>query len=152
MFGFGQKQIDVVIEKFNFSPGETVKGRVILKLSKPTHAKALKVGLRGERISTRTTRPPSGTATPHQDKSYIYNFEMPLDGEKDYSEGEYSFEIKIPASLSQNMPLPGGAVGGFLKGLQILANAETRINWYVIAYLDVPMGIDISKKVQVNIG
>jgi len=150
MFGFGQKKIDVILEKFNFSPGDTIKGKVILKLGKPTNAKQLKVGLRGERISRNMARTSQGT-TPHAEKNYIFNFEMPLDQEKEYNEGEYQFEIKVPMNLS-NATMPGGAIGDLLKGVEILANAESRVNWYVIAYLDVPMGIDISKKVQVNIG
>ena len=151
MFGFGKKQIEIILEKFNFSLGDTITGKIILKLNKPTHAKTLKVGLRGEKISSHTTITP-GRVSRSQDKSCIYNFEMPLDGEKDYSEGEYNFEIKIPANLSQNIPLPGGVVGDFLKGLQILANAGARIDWYVIAYLDISIGLDVSSKIQINIG
>ena len=150
MFGFGQKKIDVLLEKFNFSPGDTIKGKVILKLGKPVSAKQLKVGLRGEKISSSMTMGPHGADRQRQ-KSYIFDFEMPLDQEKEYDEGEYSFEIKVPKSLS-NDKMPSGVAGDILKGVEILANAQSRVNWYVIAYLDVPMGIDISKKVQVNIG
>jgi len=151
IFGLGEKKIELVLEKFNFSPGDTIKGRVILKLKNPVKAKQLKVGLRGERV-TETLRTVAGKPTPHQEKSFIYNFEMPLDKEKEYLEGEYSFEIKVPANLSQNLPMPSGAVGDLLKGVQILAGRDTRITWYVIAYLGVPMGFDVSEKVQVNIG
>ena len=151
VFGLGEKKIEVILDKFNFSPGETIKGKVILKLKKPVRAKQLKVGLRGEKI-TENIRTAGSKRTHHEEKSYIYNFEMPLDKEKDYLEGEYSFEIKVPTNLSKQNPLPPGAVGDFLKGLQILAGRDARITWYVIAYLDVPMGFDLSEKVQVNIG
>ena len=151
VFGLGEKKIEVILDKFNFSPGETIKGKVILKLKKPVKAKQLKVGLRGEK-TTENLRTVSGKPTTRQKKSYIYNFEMPLDREKDYLEGEYSFEIKIPINLTQNIPLSSGAVGDFLKGIQILAGKDTRITWYVIAYLDISMGFDIAEKVQVNIG
>jgi len=148
MFGFGKKQIEVIIEKYNFSPGESIKGIIKLALNKPTHAKALKVGLIGERL-TNTTRVQSGTVRPEQRKEYVFNFEMPLDGEKEYSQGEYNFEIKIPTNISQN--LPGGLAGDLLKTVQILAGNKSNIYWYVIAKLDIPMGIDVSNRIQINI-
>ena len=150
MFGFGKKQIDVILEKFNFSPGETVRGKISLNLDKPAHAKQLRVALIGEKISTRMERRSDGRTYPKEEKTYIYNFQMPLDGEKDYLKGEYTFEIKIPTNLSQNIPLEG-KIGGILKTIQALSMAGARISWYIQANLDIPMGLDISKKVQVNV-
>ena len=66
MFGFGKKQIDVILEKFNFSPGETVKGKITLTLDKSVHAKQLRVALIGERMSTINQRRPDGTMRPTQ--------------------------------------------------------------------------------------
>jgi sporulation-control protein spo0M len=150
VFGFGKKQIDIALEKYNFSPGETVKGKVFLTLDKSVHAKQLKVALIGEQISTTMQRMPNGTMNRTQEKTYVYNFQMPLDGEKDYQQGEYTFEIKIPANVLQNIPLEG-KIGGILKTIQALSMAGARISWYVQANLDIPMRLDILKKVQINI-
>jgi len=147
VFGFGKGRIEVFLEKYNFSPGETIKGRISLKLKKPTRAKALKVGLVGEE----TKREFEKTSGTRQTKTHFFDFEMPLDGEKEYLEGEYNFEIKIPANVLQT-PTPGGAVGDIIKGIQLLSGKDIRISWYVIAKLDIPSGFDVSKKVQVNIG
>ncbi len=76
---------------------------------------------------------------------------MPLDGEREYSQGEYNFEIKIPTNLSQTS-LPGSLAGDVIKTIQIFAGKETNISWYVIAKLDISMGFDISNKIQINIG
>jgi len=150
MFGFGKKQIDVILEKYNFSPGETVKGKISLTLDKIIHAKQLRVALIGERISTVNERRPDGSMYPKQEKTYVYNFQMPLDGEKDYQQGEYTFEIKIPSNVLQNIPLEG-KIGGILKTIQALSTAGSRISWYVQANLDIPMGFDVLKKIQINI-
>ncbi len=150
MFGFGKKQIDVILEKYNFSSGETVKGKVLLTLDKIIHAKQLRVALIGERMSTVNQRKPDGSMQPTQRKEYVFNFQMPLDGEKDYQQGEYTFEIKIPTNVLQNIPLEG-KIGGVLKTIQALSMAGSRISWYVQANLDIPMGFDVSKKVQINI-
>jgi len=145
VFGFGKGKIEVSLEKYNFSPGEIIKGRITLKLKKPIRAKALKVGLVGEKKTTKYE-----TSSTSQSKTHFFDFEMPLDGEKEYIEGEYNFEIKIPANVLQAQP--GGAVGDIIKGIQLLSGKDVRISWHVIAKLDIPSGIDVSKKVQVNIG
>jgi len=150
VFGFGKGKIDIIIEKYNFSPGDDIKGKIILKLKEPTRAKALKVGLIGEKAVTET-RMINGRASSSQRNDCVFKFEMPLDGEKDYTEGEYDFEIKVPTSLSKPS-LPQGVAGDVLKTIQILAGKESNVRWYVISKLDIPMGIDVSKRVQVNIG
>ncbi|MEM5790884.1 MAG: hypothetical protein QXP77_02465 [Candidatus Aenigmatarchaeota archaeon] len=142
MFPFGKGKIEIILEKYNFSPGEIIKGRVILKLKEPIMARALKVGLIGEEKSFSGKKKSS---------TKIFSFEMPLDGEKEYLEGEYNFELKIPSNLL-TMPQIPGVIGDVIKGIQILSGVGTRISWYVIAKLDIPSGLDVSKKVQVNIG
>jgi len=149
MFGFGKKEIEIFLEKYNYSLGENIGGKISLKLNKPTKAKALKVGLIGERLITETGRTTDGKISSHQRKEYVFNFEMPLDGEKEYSQGEYNFEIKIPTNISQN--LPGGLAGDLLKTVQILAGNKSNVYWYIIAKLDIPMGIDVSNRIQINI-
>ena len=150
MLGFGKKQIDVILEKFNFSPGDTVRGKVILTLEKIMHAKQLRVALIGERISTVIERRPDGRTHQREQKTYVYNFRMPLDGEKDYQQGEYTFEIKIPVNVLQKIPIEG-KIGGILKTIQALSMAGARISWYIQSNLDIQMGLDVSKKVQINI-
>jgi hypothetical protein len=151
MFGFGKKEIEIFLEKYNYSLGENIVGKILLKLNKPTKSKALKVGLIGERLITETGRTTDGKISSHQRKEYVFNFEMPLDGEKEYSQGEYNFEIKIPTTLSQTS-LPGGLAGDVIKTIQVLSGKQSNISWYVIAKLDISMGFDISNKIQINIG
>ncbi len=149
VFGFGKGKIEVFLEKYNFSPGETIKGRITLKLKKPIRAKALKVGLVGEKATAQYGRTSDRGISTSRRKTHFYDFEMPIDGEKEYVEGEYNFEIKIPANVLQ---APRGAVGDVIKGIQLLSGKDVRISWHVISKLDIPSGLDVSKKVQVNIG
>jgi len=152
VFGFGKGKIEVQLENYNLSPGDMIKGTVLLQLKKPVHARALKVLFIGEAVTRRTTPHGGGVSTSYQ-KTYVHKFEMPLDGEKDYSEGTYNFEIAIPKDILQragSMPMEG-TIGDLVKAAQILTGTSKRINWYVEAKLDVPKGLDIRKKVQVNI-
>ncbi|MCW1296386.1 MAG: hypothetical protein OH319_01760 [Candidatus Parvarchaeota archaeon] len=148
IFGIGESPIDVVVEKYNYSPGETIKGKVILKLKKPTKAKQLKVALIGEKM-LKEMQVTSASIKSKERKREIYRFEIPLDREKEYLTGEYTFEIKIPSNLMQT--LPEGAAGEIIKTIQILAGSESITRWYVKAYLDIPLGLDISKQIQINI-
>jgi hypothetical protein len=140
MVGFGKGKIEIFIEKYQFSPGDTIKGKISMKLKKPVHARALKVGLIGEKWGPSSR---GGSAT-----YYVFKFEMPLDYEKDYLEGEYEFEIKIPVDILESAP--GGLAGEVLKSYRFLSGMRT--SWYVEAKLDIPSGLDVSKQVQVNIG
>lgn len=151
---FGRGKIEIIPEKYNFSPGDIIKGRVVLKLKKPILARQLKIGFVGIRIPTsqpttvlRGTRGRGGGG-----EEIIYSFEMPLDGEKEYFKGEYSFEIKIPTNILQRAPEVEGALGTVLKGVKFLIGETTRIDWYLEASLDIPKALDIKKKIKINLG
>ena len=89
----------------------------------------------------------------------IYEFKQQLDGEKEYSEGrEYHFEMKIPADiLGMGPQTPRGKLGQVLKVGQKVAAitgavSRQRLQWYLLAKLDIPGGLDVSKKVDITIG
>jgi len=150
---FGKGKIDILIPKTNFSPGDIISGKMTLILKKPVKAREASISLIGEQTTTR-----GGIIGTEQSKSTqrIYEFKHRLDGEKEYSgEVSYDFEIKLPADIlsrQPQMPQVGGALGQGLKIAQAITGAGVWSNWYLLAKLDVPGGIDISKKVQVTIG
>jgi len=152
VFGFGKKEIEIILKKLNYSPGETINGKISLKLNKPIHARQLNVGLLGEIISTKMKKGSDGRTHPREDKRNIYNFQTSLDGEKEYSEGEYEFSIKIPENILQAIPPQEGMVGDVLKTIRFLTGSQERISWYIVINLDVPMKFDVSEKIQINIG
>lgn len=159
IFGLGRGKIDISLEKFNFSPGETIKGKVFLELKNPIQAKQLKINLAGLKTTTRPVTTAEGHRSTETNKDFIYHFDMPLDGEKEYLKGEYPFEIKIPADILQSTSLPKeaseGALGTVLKAAQILSTTRgttSRIEWYIEASLSIPGTFDIKKKININIG
>jgi hypothetical protein len=66
--------------------------------------------------------------------------------------------MKIPADILGVGPqMPEGALGQVLKVAQTVATvtgatARKRLKWYLLAKLDIPGGLDISKKVDITIG
>jgi hypothetical protein len=156
IFDFLRGKLEILLEKFNFSPGEIIKGKVFLELKKPILAKQLKIELAGLKITTRQITSPKGTPTTQTTKEFIFHFEMPLDGEKEYLKGEYPFEIKIPENVLQApQKVPEGILATLLKTAEIastIAGVSSRIEWYLEATLAIPKGFDMKKKVKINIG
>ncbi|MEM4598758.1 MAG: hypothetical protein QW400_03660 [Candidatus Diapherotrites archaeon] len=149
MFGFGKGKIDLQLEKFNYHPGETIKGKVILALNKPVKARRLKVRFFGERQKRETVVVGSRRSTDYSNE-IVYSFEMNLDGEKEYIGREYNFEIIIPQDLTAKVDLSNaGALGAVM---QFAMSMAPKPRWFVEAALDVPMGFDVAKKLQINIG
>jgi hypothetical protein len=152
---FGRKGIEVMLDKYAFTPGETIKGKVGLKLKKPIQARKLTVALVGIRIIRQSGMPMAhGHHGAQQDQVYnIYHFEIPLDGENVYLSELYTFEIKIPADIMKSTQQPtasaypttglGGKLAELAKAAEAIALVNSRIEWSVEAKLDVPMNVDI---------
>lgn len=168
---FGKGKIDVTIQKTHYAPGDIISGNVALALKKPVKAREVSISLIGEQITTGGGgkvgwgggRTSGGVGTMGGGGSTkierIYDFKQQLDSEKEYSQGrEYHFEIKIPADILGMRPqMPEGKLGQVLKVAQTAAAITgaiptQRIQWYLLAKLDIPGGLDISKKVDVTIG
>jgi hypothetical protein len=172
---FGSKgKIDIAIQKFNYAPGDTISGSVALTLRKPVKAREVSISLIGEQLITHTqdisrrgiimgeggmsegimrpmmskrrgsegitigARSERSTMT---ERMRIYDFKQQLDSEREYSEGResYFFEMKIPADILSARP-------------QMTSPIKSPIKWYLLAKLDIPGGLDISKKVDITIG
>jgi hypothetical protein len=165
---FGKGKINIAIQKTHYAPGDIISGDVALTLKKPVKAREVSISLIGEHKSTQTTPGVGGpmggggmSMSTTTKTVRIYDFKQQLDGEKEYSQGrEYRFEIKIPAdtmSMRPLMPEQEGKLGQVLKVAQTAAAMtgaipSQRIKWYLLAKLDIPHGLDISKKVDITIG
>ncbi|MEK6973524.1 MAG: hypothetical protein AABW72_05835 [archaeon] len=146
MFGLGKGSIDILVDKRVFSQGESIQGKLVLKLHQPTPAKELRIALIGERKQSRFDG-----KTHHTEIIHVYDFKLPLDGEKTYSNAEYSFELKAPVLSGTQSVAVDGAVGAVLDMLNNLSTSGP-INWHLDAALDIQGSFDVNKKVAINIG
>jgi hypothetical protein len=165
---FGKGKIDIPIQKSHYAPGDIISGDVSLTLKKPVKAREVSISLIGEHKTTQTTPQAAGSMggggmsmSTTTKTVRIYDFKEHLDGDKEYSQGrEYRFEIKIPAdtlSMTPQVAEVEGKLGQVLKVAQTAAAMTgaipfQRIKWYLLAKLDIPGGLDISKKVDITIG
>ena len=141
-------KMEIKLDKMSFAQGESISGTVSMQLKNPAKARGVNIKLIGERKITHFTG--KGTSTTIE---RVYNFNLQLDGEKEYTTQpyEYKFELKAP---QQNQPqAPEGVMGGVAKAAAFLTTgASGPISWYLVANLDIPKGFDLSKKVQINVG
>ncbi|MFH1779880.1 MAG: hypothetical protein ABH803_01905 [Candidatus Micrarchaeota archaeon] len=145
VFGLFEGGIELLTDKTSYSLGDTVTGVIRMKLKKPKKAKALELRFWGE--VTKTSVGFSSGKTSTTQKTEKINFvSIPLKGEQEYFQEEVKFEFALPKQ--NEIPDLGGignAVLGFAKAL------APKPKWFLEACLDVPMSIDISKKIQLNI-
>jgi len=148
---FGPQKIVLTLEKYDYKPGDTIKGTVKLQLKKSLNALKLDVGLIGRRIQQQSgirvgMHSGSHTSGYHKTTEYstIYDFRILLGGEQEYLEGAFPFEIKIPTTILQGEITPEGGVGAAVNLLKALGGVSSRIEWMVVARLDVPLKLDVS--------
>lgn len=160
---FSKGKIDIMIPKVNYIPGEIISGTVRLKMKKPAKARALNIYLMGikkvkERNHTHGNDGHARARTTTRNVT-VYDFEVPLDGEKEYSqEAEYPFEIMVPAdvqNIAPQIPQVEGVGGTVLKIVQTAAvmtgNVSYPVKWYLHAKLDIPGGFDIKDNADISI-
>ena len=161
---FGKGKIEVALQRTSFAPGDSISGKVILKMKKPVTARNVSISLIGEHKTRQVSGGMMGGSNSGSSSTRtvrIYDFKQELDGEKEYAgDSEYSFEIKVPEdilSAKPGMPQVGGMLGQGLKIAQSAAAMTGAIpfqqtKWYLLAKLDVPRGLDVRKKADVVIG
>ena len=147
---FGPDKITITLEKYDYKPGEKIKGIVKLNLKKSIKARKLEVGLFGERKERHR-----GSDGKIQTKNVIiYDFKIPIGTEGDYLTGEYPFEITIQSnilSLDARKNLSGN-LGAVVDVLSTMSGQRLYpVEWFVKSQLDVPMMFDIKKEQKIVI-
>ena len=147
---FGPDKITITLEKFDYKPGEKIKGSVKLNLKKPTKARKLEIGLFGERKEQYR----SADGKINTKNVIVYDFKIQLGSEGEFQTEEFSFEIPIPSdilSIDARKNLSGGLgtvvdVLGTMSGHRVFP-----VQWFVKSQLDVPMMFDIKKEQKIVI-
>jgi hypothetical protein len=84
----------------------------------------------------------------------IVDLKATLDGEKEYPKTDqplvYPFRIKIPPDVLKSQPKLKGGAGTVLEVAKFMSGMGN-IKWHLTAKMDLPMGIGISKKIQINV-
>jgi hypothetical protein len=152
---FGKDKMALSLEKYSYKPGEKIKGTIKLDLKKPIQARKLEVSFIGRRVDKQSSASiagmTSGSRSHHSRTSYtnIFEFDMPVDGEKEYLDQTYPFEIMIPNDILQNNPTLEGKLGQASTALRMIAGVSSRIDWIVSAQLDIPKKFDVKQSQKI---
>lgn len=146
VFGIGEGKIELELSGTDVASGGTIKGKLKLELNKPKKAKELRVELIGEQWQKK--RDARGKMV--RKKVQVYKSKKVLGGEQTYESGDYEFELKAPVKTELEKKAEEGVAGAILGAARLLG-ATSPIEYYVIGTLDLPMSMDINKKVQVAI-
>ena len=142
--------IKIQLNNYNYSPGDTIQGNVLLNLKKPTSSESVNITLSGIQKTTNPSTNSKGGMSTNTNYDTIFSFKQPLEGRKDYSIGEkkYTFKIKIPSDIKSKSINP--VTETITKSFQFLSNSFSTIQWYLTAELETS-GLNLKDKVQINI-
>ena len=160
---FRKGKIELFLSKYGYMPGDSITGNLNLlmkKAKKPVIARDLSVALVGREKVRTTSRGKTEWTT-----NDIFDLKIPLDGEKEYTGGAYEFDIRIPETILEGTvapPEPEGQEGTAMKaakavrylavGAERKTRTRSRVDWYVVANLDIPRSLDVHKEAQITIG
>ncbi|HLC92116.1 MAG TPA: hypothetical protein VJH23_00215 [archaeon] len=148
MFGIGAGKIELTLAATNYQAGDTINGNARLTINSPIKARGVIATFWGERQSTSIRGGKSSSS-----KQILFKVEKILDGEKEYQKTSeplnYDFALQIPPNALHKIDAGNDMMGRAFDVLQQFAQGNTR--FYVEAKLDVPFGIDVSKKIEVFI-
>ena len=110
-------------------------------MKKPTYARKLLVSI----IGVRKVR--QGNSWKWQK---VYDFDMPISGEKDYQQDQVQFELHIPPdildprtqqqAIQEGLENKLGAAGSFISAVSV---GTGKTNWKIRAQLDIPKKLDV---------
>ena len=146
---FGPPKITLTLEKFNFTPGDMANGTVKLNLKKPIYARKLLVSVMGIRKVRK------GNSWQWQT---VYDFDMPVSGEKDYQNEQVPFQLKIPPdildprtsqqAMQDSIEDKLGSAGKFISAVTVGTGTT---NWKIRAQLDIPKKLDVKVDQDIQI-
>jgi len=154
--GIGVGSMDLQLVKTGFVAGDTVHGRLVLKLSRPTDAARLVVGIRGTRDRLTTVRDARGNRSQQRETETIYEFEQQLDGKRSYQSQAYDLHLSIPPdAVGPKLAAPDGKLGDVLRVVSAFADVAgvgpRPVVWYVYAILDIPWKANVKQQTQITV-
>lgn len=154
--GVGVGTIAIDVQQIDYQPGDKVSGKVILTLEEATAADKLVVRLSATGTRTRYQRESGSTSkTLVHEKETLYSFDLEVDGDKTYEEGEhiYEFSVRIPVDAENDVSSPDA---GLLSEVVKVASLFTRgakhpTTWTLRAFLNIPWKRNIKKELGLQV-
>jgi hypothetical protein len=147
MFAFLKGKADIVLENYNFSAGDIIKGKVILKVKKNFESKGIVLKLLAR--SKKTSVGAKGSSTSYVD---VYNFSQDLEREKSYSSSSSPLEIPFELKIPENVFSPNQTQQNIMNVVGFVTGNYSQINWSVNVKVRVRKCLtNITKKVSITV-
>ena len=148
LFSSKKGNIEIILDKPNFSAGESVTGKVRLTVNREFVSKKAFVRLFAEKRSQRYNNGQSQTYN-----SIVFDYKFPLYNDVRQLTAtngviEYSFDIKIPSNFNSSIP---GVVGNVINTISKVTGVGYT-TWYLVANINVKGSLfNIRKKIKINV-
>jgi len=138
--GIGVGKLELLLVKSDLRAGETIDGRLSLRLEKPLEAKRLVVGVRATEKRDKKVRDADGSTRTETETVTFWELVEELGGKRTYRDDAWDVHLKIPADvLPREAQMPGGFLGDVVRAAQALGVARRRpLSWSVFAVLEIP--------------
>jgi hypothetical protein len=151
--GIGVGSMDLMLVKTTLQPGETVHGRLMLKLARKTEARRLVVGIEATRERRARRFDPRGHEISSHETETVWKMEQVLEGERAYLDEGYDLHLPIAAdALGASLELPDslGKLGDVMRAVSSIARAVAPpVTWRVFACLEVPWKANIRQHADI---
>lgn len=151
--GIGVGSIELQLVRSDFRPGDSIDGRLTLKLDKPTEAKQLVVGVRAIEKRTVKTKDHDGRPTTQTESHTFFQVEQPLEGKRTFRSDSWDVHLKLPSDvLGNETPLPGGRLGDVVRVVSALTGSRRPpLSWTVFAYLEIPWKANVKTSRDITV-
>jgi hypothetical protein len=151
VFGLFEGGIELLTDKTSYVFGDVVTGKIRLKLKQPKKANALELRFYGEKSKgVSISIGPSQKRTESNATERINDVRITIDGEKEYFNQEYPFEFTLPKQNPVGLPESELAKTA-MQVVSAFSGGTINVKWFLEAHLDIPMSIDINKRIQLNV-
>ncbi len=149
--GLGVGTMEVQLIKRAFAPGETVHGRLVLKLKNKTEARRLVAVVEATEERQSWVSDGRGGRTRRTETTTLHRFEEVLDGKRTYFDQAYDLHLPLPTKAKIEMP--SGTLGEVARFVTSVAEVlRAPVSWRVHAFLDIPWKANIKASADISVG
>lgn len=148
---FRRNKIILKLEKFDYTPGETIKGGFTIDLKKVYTIRKIQVSL----IGSRKERHINGEGEADYHFVNVFDFKLPIAPEGEYQYQQFHFEIKIPSNILNQSKEPIDIDTDTTLGkIQHIARSMSTtdvypVEWLVEVHLDIPKKFDLRESQEI---
>lgn len=157
---FWPSKLTLILEKYNYTAGETITGKLILSSDTPVKTEWIRINLLGER-KNKTTTFSTRDISQNSSHMYFYNQSITILPAWEYLHEELPFSYHIPQDIIRdewgffeklgNLPAWALLILNLLLSYTRLTTPKPVYQFTVTWVVDIPWGIDLREKTAIEV-